>query len=121
MTAASKLSDADLVARSSDAGRILTILAVLPTLCMILFVALAIMDQFASGHLGLAAWPLPAIATVLWTIGLWMLATAARRGNAAAVGVVMAVAAGMLLFSVATLLLLMARNTEQRSLWHGNC
>jgi hypothetical protein len=115
MTAMNRLSDEQLLARASHAGRNLIALAILATLCSIVIIVAEI-GQVLSPRSATESLPIVSILTILWTVGLWMLATAARRGNPTAVGFVMVVASAMLLISVASLVLVAVRDIQRAQL-----
>jgi hypothetical protein len=103
------LTDEELLKRSGYAGSSLTALAILMSLFAVLSVVLTLLTEAApkpdaarSGValLPLLSWALPLTSCVV-AAGLWLLAVAARRGNAAAPGIVLLVLAVQILFSLA--------------------
>jgi hypothetical protein len=103
------LSDEQLLQRASYAGRSLIVLAILMTICTAAAVLVAILYDAGSESaaaqsdarlLSLFLRLLP-VTVCLMAAGLWLLALAARRGNATAPGVVLLVLAFQMLLSLA--------------------
>src|ERR1051326_4869542 len=91
--AAKNLSDEQLLARASHAGRNLSVLSILATLGAIAFWIVAFM-----GKAPLLAMILPALAITFIAAGYCVLTVAARRGNPASVGTVIVIMALQLTF-----------------------
>src|SRR5690242_21084505 len=91
--AAKNLSDDQLLARASHAGRNLCVLSVLATLVAIVLWVVPFM-----GKAPLLGMIFPALAITSIAAGYWVLAIAARRGNPASVGTVIVIMALQLTF-----------------------
>jgi len=91
--AAKNLSDEQLLARASHAGRNLAVLAILATLVAI---ALWVIPFMAKAPL--PGMIFPALAVTSIAAGYWVLTIAARRGNPASVGIVIVIMALQLTF-----------------------
>ena len=111
MKSVRQLADATLFERAGHAGWNLIVWAILTNLAAIILAAAVLKTLPQMVNIVVA------VGCALASVGCWMLAVAAKRGNPTAVSIVMAVMVFQLLLSLASLCVALARGGQPDLFW----